>query len=381
MDHKQKFFLFKQSQNFCSVPWNYFKIDQDGTIKTCVKGQIVLGNINHDHIENILRSPKLQEIRRSLLQDQVPSNCVTCRQQDYQTGESRYSYLRDMYNDWFKNSEVDYNDPEAFCLSGMDLHWSNVCNIRCITCWPQQSSAIAREFQIPIRNVSRNTVQHLTDWILTNQHSLREIYFSGGEPTLIKHNVALLQALEPRDDLLLRVNSNMTFNPDNTFMRELKRFPRVLMTMSADALHDRFEYIRQGASWLQFLQNVDHCRKWGFDLRVNSVFFVGSAYTLLETQDYFRQSFGIQDFTINQLLIQPRSLMCRNLPDSIKIRLLADFNHVLAQQDLDSNLRGQLRNCCGELEQDPNGLDYRVFFHDVDQRRGTDWKKIYSELL
>jgi radical SAM protein with 4Fe4S-binding SPASM domain len=381
MDHKRKFFLFKQSKNFCSVPWNYFKVDQDGTVKTCVKGQVKLGNINHNSIQEILQTPEIREIRRILAQDQVPANCATCREQDHQDTESSYSYLRDMYNDWFKQSQVDYDNDQDFCLSGVDLHWSNVCNIKCITCWPQQSSAIAREFKVPIRNVSRSLVQELTDWIVHNQHSLREIYFSGGEPTLIKHNAALLQQLEPRPDLLLRVNSNMTFDASNEFVQQLQRFPRVLMTMSADAMQDRFEYIRQGATWQQFLDNVEFCQQAGFELRVNSVFFVSSAATLLETQNFFRQRFGVTDFTINQLLIQPLSLMSRNLPDTVKAQVLDQLTCELAKPDLDNNLRGQLVNCSWELQQDPNGLDYRTFFDDVDRRRGTDWKKVYQELL
>lgn len=380
MDPKRKFFLFKQSQNFCSVPWNYFKVNQDGSVTTCIKGREILGNINKHPIQQILQNPKLQEIRRALVQDQIPHNCHTCRQQDHQDTDSKYSYLRDMYNDWFRHADVDYDDEQAFCLSGVDLHWSNVCNIKCITCWPPQSSAIARELKIPIRNVGRDLVQPLTDWIVANQHSLREIYFSGGEPSLIKHNVELLRRLEPRQDLLLRINSNMTFDKDNQFVNLLRRFPQVLMTMSADAVGSRFEYIRQGASWQQFLHNVDRCRDLGFGLRVNSVFFVGSALTLLETQDFFRQRFQCHDYTINQLLIQPLELVCRNLPDLVKTKVAQDLDSTLADTTLDQNLRGQLYNCRLELDQEPNGLDFRSFLDQMDARRGTNWRSVYPEL-
>lgn len=377
MDHKKKFFLFKKSQNFCSVPWNYFKISSEGSVRTCAKGQTLLGNINDTSIQDILKSPTLHEIRRSLYHDQVPVNCQSCRQQD----TDGYSYLKEMYNGWFQDADVDYSDFDAFRLSGVDLHWSSTCNIKCVTCWYGQSSAIARELSIPIVNVGRDKIQPIIDWLVSCQHSLKEIYFSGGEPSLIRHNVRLLERLEPRSDLLLRVNTNMTFGKNNPFMQQIARFPNVLVTMSADALGDRFEYIRQGARWNEFLDNANRMRDRGHGLRVNSVFFVASASTLIDTQHFFRQALDITDFTINQCDMERYSLQCRNLPVTVKKQVQSNIEHELASPHCDRNLRGQLMNCLLELASEPNSLDYRAFFDDIDQRRGTDWRQIFKELL
>lgn len=378
MNPKKKFFLFHQSQSFCSVPWNYFKIDANGTVRTCVKGREILGNIKNQSIQEILNNHKLKEIKQDLYNDKVPYNCVRCR--DLDQPESSYSFLRSMYNKWFVQSPVDYSDTNAFYLSGVDLHWSNTCNLRCVTCWAPQSSAIAAEQRIPIVNIPVHQIDLLIDWIVSQQHQLRELYFSGGEPTLIKHNIRLLQKLVPREDLLIRVNSNMTFEPDNEFIRLVSRFPNLMFTMSADAMTERFEYIRHGAKWDQFLRNISWVKERDFQMRINSVFFVASASTLVETQTFFCDKFGITDFTINQCGMGQTRLQCRNLPDIVKYKVKQDLVTRSRDLHLDINLAGQIKNCIDELQNDPNGEDYRVYFDDLDKKRSTDWRRIFKEL-
>lgn len=380
MDHKHKFFLFKQSKNFCAVPWNHVKIDVDGEVRTCVKGTKVLGNINHQSLESILQSPVLTQIRHDLLQDQPTSNCQRCRALDNQSESGQYQYLKDMYNDLFVKSPVDYTNLNQFVLSGVDLHWSSTCNLKCVTCWARQSSAIAQEAHIPILSVARDQADQVVDWIVNNQQHLREIYLSGGEPTLIKHNLRLLQQLTPRSDLLLRVNTNMTFDPDNAVIQELLRFPQVMITASADALGKRFEYIRQGAAWDKFISNLDWLQQTHVQWRLNSVFFVASAQDLLLTQDFFRQHYGFRDFTINQCSMEQHSLMARNLPDLIKVPLVQQFEQEIHTRGHDQNLVGQLKNCIVELQRQSNGVSYCEYFDSIDQRRGTDWRGTFQEL-
>ena len=380
MDHKQKFFLFKQSKNFCAVPWNHVKIDVDGEVRTCVKGTEVLGNINQQSLASILQSPVLAQIRQDLVADRATPNCQRCRSLDNQSESGQYRYLKDMYNDLFVKSPVDYNDATQFVLSGVDLHWSSTCNLKCVTCWARQSSAIAQEAHIPILTVDRTRADQVVDWIVSNQQHLREVYLSGGEPTLIKHNLRLLQQLTPREDLLLRVNTNMTFEPDNVIMRELLKFPRVLITASADALGKRFEYIRQGADWNKFLANLDWLSKTHVQWRLNSVFFVASAAGLLHTQDFFRQQYGFDDFTINQCSMEQHSLMARNLPVSVKTNLIKTFEQEIHTRVQDRNLVGQLENCIAELTQESNGVSYQEYFGSIDQRRGTCWHQVFEEL-
>ena len=46
MDPKTKYKLFKQSKNFCVVPWTNFELYTNGNVKTCSVGHTNMGNIN-----------------------------------------------------------------------------------------------------------------------------------------------------------------------------------------------------------------------------------------------------------------------------------------------------------------------------------------------
>lgn len=291
MDLKKKFFLFKQSQNFCSVPWNMFKVDPDGTVNTCVPGTTRLGNIKEDSIQDIVNGPAIKSIRNNLLQDLPDPNCINCIKLE----NGQFGHLRKMYNQQFVDRDIDYVN-NSFTLSAVDLQWSSTCNLKCVMCWAKQSSAIAQEQHIPILTTSADEVEELTNWIIEQQYSLKEIYISGGEPTLIKHNLRLLQQLDKRNNLLLRINTSLMFNRDNPIMQQVLQFPNVEITVSTDATHQQFEYIRYGANYAKFLDNLQWLQATHAKLRMNFVFFVATAPRLIDNITEFR-AFGIQDFT------------------------------------------------------------------------------------
>lgn len=379
MDPKKKLFLFRQSQNFCSVPWNHLFVYPNGEVKTCVMGQQTLGNIQHQSLEEISRGPVISHIRQTLYNDQPHENCVTCHGMTHSEHNQRYNFIRDMYNRRFLHSDVDYSRCDEFVLGGIDLHWDNTCNLRCVSCWPLQSSAIAKELKVHVPKPGLENIKDMIDFIVNNQHSLKEIYFSGGEPTLIKHNLELLDRLTPRADLLLRVNSNFTWQSDNKIFAAIMRFPNVLFTASIDGMERRFEYMRAGADWQRVVDNMDLCAKSHARMRVNTVFSVLTATTMIHSQHWLTERFGITDFTINQCGMDQFSIMARNLPPGLKPQIMEQMQQEISQTQ-DANLSGQLANCVKELSLPPNTYDYRTYLDGLDQRRGSQWRVVFPEL-
>jgi sulfatase maturation enzyme AslB (radical SAM superfamily) len=376
MDPKKKFYLFKQSKNFCAVPWNYVKVSMDSKVSTCVNGTELLGDVHDTPIEEILKNSTLNRIRDNLRNDRADKNCAECVPLE-NTG---YSFLRGLYNPMFVRNDIDYGGDE-FRLSGIDLHWGSTCNLKCITCWAKQSSAIAQEQGVPILSVSATAANNIIDFVVSHQANMREIYLSGGEPTLIKHNVRLLQQLDKNTDCEIRINTNMMFELDNLVISELKKFPNVLFTISTDtAVPDRFNYIRRGADWNRFIANLRELSKMHFRWRVNSVFSVGTALTLPETQEYFLHEFGIEDFTINQMSMGHTYLRGRNLPDTTKSQVIDRLTTHKEKYQHNTNLSGQLTNCLLELNNSATE-DYSVYFDSIDALAGTRWRDIFQELV
>jgi molybdenum cofactor biosynthesis enzyme MoaA len=218
--------------------------------------------------------------------------------------------------------------------------------------------------------------------VVKNQHGLKEIYLSGGEPLLIKHNFKLLSQISNKD-VPIRINSNISVaNEKNLVFSELKKFKNVLWTISADTMGEKFNYIRSGGDWDVFIKNLNNITKLRHSIRLNLVWFVGSAQSMFDTIEFFVKQYGIKDITINQLVGHP-SLQVRNSPDLVKRSAKEKLNKLLESGlvDFKSNSWFNVARCIKELElpiEDPIG--YMEYFKELDQLRNTNWRKIFPEL-
>lgn len=380
MNYKKKFYLFKQAKNFCAVPWNHFKVNMNGDITTCTFGTETFDNLVDNDIGNILQSSSLRNIRQDLYNDKKIKNCQVCNSYENITDHTKYHYLKDLYNPMFIKSSVNYENNQDFILSGIDLHWSSLCNLKCITCWAKQSSSIAVEQGVPVLHTANKEAEKIISFVVQNQDNLKEVYLSGGEPTLIKHNLQLLTKLNKRQELQIRINTNMMFDDDNQIINELKKFPNVIITVSADSTEEKFNYIRRGADWKILVQNIQKLQKYHFKWRINSTFFVCTAFNLLETFDFFWNQFGINDFTINQLQMDHSDIRARNLPDKIKKICQEKYLNIINNSSNDKNLVGQLVNCINELE-NPSSESYIPYLDGIDKKVDKNWKQIFPELI
>ena len=379
MDLKKKFFLFKQSKNFCAVPWNHFEIFTNGDVQTCSKGH-VFGNIKDQPLDQILQSPGIQSIKQDLLADRASSNCRGCHQ--LSTGTEHFD-LRNHYNPMFKNFDIDYEDITAFELNGVDLHWDNTCNFKCVYCTPLQSSLIAQEQGIPVTRTDNENIDKIIALIVKNQNTMKEIYFSGGEPLLIKHNVKLLKEIT-NTQLPIRINSNISQAVDtNPAFAELKRFKNVLWTVSAECQGEQFNYVRNGGNWNQFLHNLNTVKTLGHQVRLNLVWFVANVTSMFNTIEYFVQEHGISDITINQLGGH-EYLRARHAPTDLKQQAQEQLNRLLASGVIEekSNVWYNIARCSRELEiAESNPAGYTEYFDRLDQLRGTNWRQVFPELV
>ena len=376
---KKKFFLFKQAKHFCSVPWNHFEVFSNGDIKTCSKGK-VFGNINKNSIEDILKNTQIKTIKNNLLEDRLIDNCTKCHQL---TTNNEHFDLRDHYNPMFKNFDIDYTNLEEFKLHGIDLHWDNTCNFKCIYCSPQQSSLIAQEQKISVVKSNLENINKIIEMVVKNQFVMKEIYLSGGEPLLIKYNAKLLSQIENKE-LPLRINSNISVaNDNNAVFLEIKKFKNVLWTISADTTGEKFNYIRNGGSWEQTINNLKIIKTLGHKLRLNAVFFIGNIVDIFDTIEYFIKEHNITDITINQLSSH-RYLLARNSPQSLKIQAKIQLQNLLDKNIIPygSNSYYNIARCQKELDAPvENTIGYIDYFDKLDNLRNTHWQTVFPELV
>jgi molybdenum cofactor biosynthesis enzyme MoaA len=361
------------------VPWNHFEVFSNGTLKTCAKGKS-FGNINNTPIEEILKNDHIKTIKQNLLEDKLIDNCLDCRQL---TTEGEHYDLRNHYNPMFQNFDIDYENLEEFKLHGIDLHWDNTCNFKCIYCNASQSSLIAQEQGIQVIKSNVTNIDKIIDMVLKNQYVMKEIYLSGGEPLLIKHNVKLLSQIENKE-LPIRINSNISIaNDNNAVFLEIKKFKNVLWTISAEAVDKKFNYIRNGGDWNVTLKNLETLKSLGHQLRLNAVFFIGNVVDMFNTLEYFIRDHGITDITVNQLMGH-KYLAARNSPETLKIQSKNQLKKLLDANIIPykSNAYYNIARCQQELDRPiENSTGYIEYFTGLDKIRGTNWQQTFPELV
>jgi len=381
MDPKQKYQLFKQQKRFCTAPWNLLYVGVDGSLKSCTAGEGLFENLTTKNLQQTLSNKKYQQLRKDIFEDKITDNCKSCLKKENISSAGTYTGLRNHYNKLGIHSSVDYSDTKQFKLTALDLHWSSLCDLKCVTCWAVQSSSIAREENKPVNHTPPAVANHIIEYVVSNQSELKEIYMSGGEPTLIKHNLKLLKQIEKRDDLQIRVNSNMQWQQNNAILQEILKFPNVLFTCSVDGMGDKFNYIRRGGNWDKTLANIKFLKAHSnVKLRANTVFFVLTAQELPAIIDYFMEEIGSIDHTVNQLSMGQDRLRCRNLPNKIKNTVREQLNKTFLKYENNLNIAGNIKNCLIELDHNHDSDEYKKYFDKIDVLQGSNWRKLYPEL-
>ena len=379
MDPKKKFHLFKTNKNFCVVPWTNFEIFTNGDIRTCSVGKEIFGNVNETDIMEILtKNPTLKRIKTNMLNDRPDSNCVECQHRSI--NEENFSYLRDHYNSKIIKEDIDYENIENFDMRFIDLHWSNICNLKCIMCDADQSSLIAKAENVFISPVKKENIEKINQMVIKNQTLIKEIYMSGGEPFYIPYNHALLKQITNKD-VPIRINTNMHWKPNNKLFQIVKTFNNVQLTMSADALYDKFNYIRNGSNWDTFMKNLRFVKQnTNFDIRVNTIFSVINAIDICNLIKFFYFEEQIQDITINTLH-EPKEIDSRNYPSNKKEKIINDIKELMNTiSTKDTNLINNLKNCINQIQLD-NVYEYNNCLDSITKSHTKKWQLIFKELV
>jgi len=229
----------------CSAIDTGFFITTSGGVKTCCSGQYDLGSIRSQSVVEIFNSEKYTDLRRTLVNHQSADYCRQCdRQESIAPGSSQKSV--------FNQSLPSVGQRK---IKQIDIRWSNLCNLACRYCNPYDSSEWAKLHNIPIESLNRSYIQSVFDTVAENLDYLEEVYLLGGEPLLQKHNETLLEILDP--DKKISIITNLSVNLEkNAVYQKLKRFQNISWSLSFENVGDKFEYVRHGANWQKFLNNI-----------------------------------------------------------------------------------------------------------------------------
>ena len=370
------------NKSFCPILWTGFYIGPDGEVKNCICSKDTIGNTKENQINNILTGEVNTQAKKEILADKKPSTCSYCygletNKTSRNIVSSRIYYLKEL-----KTVPLDtYLTPDNFNLHQIDIRWRNTCNFACAYCGPTLSSKWADELKVKVDFPSQNQFNELKSYVFSHAAQLKNVYMAGGEPLLIKENEELLELLlEKNPDVVIRVNTNLS--KTNTRVLDLLcKFKNVHWTLSAENINDEYEYLRYGGKWEEFLSNLTLIRSLPHKITFNMVWCILNYSGIFDCIDYLRSIGFHQNAFILTAALGPDWLDTRHLPDTV----LQSIEHQLLYRInerpgflLEDGYQNLLTHIHKPFDKNLNATFQQLA--TMDQRRGVDSSKIFTEL-
>ena len=440
------------SASFCVIPWIHLATRPNGDARICCvanasgaeSGDYTVGLVKKEDGEasnfgdqlpsQIFNSDYMKSVRKLMLEGSVPSSCTKCFEEEaegivskriWETGEWHLDNVD--VPKLIKETNKDGSVP--FKLQYLDLRLGHTCNLKCVMCSPHDSSMWVPEhkkifpiFTSPLikRQMSWEADKFNNKWhenptfwgeIYEQIPNIRQLYFAGGEPLIIKEHKIFLEEIVRRGyagQIHLRYNTNVLML-DESIVELWKQFRVVKVGVSLDALDDRNHYIRYPSDWNTIVKNLHILDNTPDNIHV-TIALAAQILNIKHIPDFIKWKVSSNFKKINKqinasgymqgggligvhLLWIPTWLSMRALPLEDKKEIRAKFNdlkvwletHYQESESLGNNPWGWKRwegiLDWMDKEDDSHLLpDFKEYIITLDQQRGTDFKTTFPEL-
>ena len=285
------------SNTFCILPWIHFATRPNGDMRLCCNANSSGANSDHEIglVKNESGRPAnfgretpmsawnneyMRSVRETMLDGKIPASCKKCFDE-----ESRNVVSKRMWEtgSWIQDG-IDVVDLVSQTVDGvvpenlvyLDLRLGHTCNLKCIMCSPHDSSMWVSDHKKVYKLFTQQELKSQMQWdqksfnnkwhenpdfwkeMYSQIPNLKQVYFAGGEPLLIKEHKLFLEEIIRQgyaDKILVRYNTNGLLI-DDAIIDLWKHFRKVKVGFSLDAVGDRDHYIRYPSDWDTIVQNL-----------------------------------------------------------------------------------------------------------------------------
>lgn len=341
------------SKTFCVLPWMHVATASSGSYRLCCNSNPKTNQIRNpesgkaykiyrESVADIWNEPQYVEYRRQFLNGEMPDTCERC----YREEAAGIRSPRIGYNEkWFKE-DIDLSlEPETPDVRYVDLRLGNLCNLKCRMCNPYASSMWVKDWNevlegVDLQEHDNNHVMdderlemlaNMTEWpdraktgvnFVDIAPTIREIYLTGGEPTLAKSQYKLFDYCIENNlakKIKLKYNTNLTNIPPK-MLEYWKHFKGVQLNASIDAVGELDRYIRYPSNWDRVQENFFRLATIdSVNIQVHCTFQALNATRLAELIGWMdEQGFGPDGDLYINILNHPSYLNVRALPQELK---------------------------------------------------------------
>ena len=291
-------------KTYCSFPFEHQYVHMSGSIRLCCatmenatdkKGNRI--HMNNDSLQKAWNSDYMKNARLKMVNGEVLEACTKCVEQETR-GYKSMRRENDRDNNFKKVNADGSVDTMPY---SMELHFGNVCNLKCKMCGQDYSNQIGKEIlQIGekdkdflrwvykqsgnVNNWTNNLSVQYT-WFQNEKTKKRLIEFVskhitlltiiGGEPTVIPEFYELLDYCYKNNTLKdkdITIVTNLTnTNPKMTqWLPEMKKWK---IWASLDGIGDTTEYIRYPSNFNKVKENLQYYKKMLDDCGNGSITF------------------------------------------------------------------------------------------------------------
>jgi len=280
------------TKTYCSFPFQHQYVHMSGSVRLCCatmenvtdkKGNRV--HMNNDSLQKIWNNDYMKDVRLKMKNGEVLKACTKCIDQEARG----YKSMRQDNNEEKNINNVNADGSMDTMPNSMELHFGNVCNLKCKMCGQDYSNQIGKEIlQIGekdkdflkwvykqsgnVNNWTNNlsveytwfrnekTKNKLIDYV--SKH-ITQLTIIGGEPTVIPEFYELLDYCY-KNNTLQDKNITIVTNLTNTNPKMTQWLPKMkawTIWASIDGLGDITEYIRYPSNFKKVVENLNFYKK------------------------------------------------------------------------------------------------------------------------
>lgn len=445
----------QNSPTFCILPWIHLSTRPNGHVRVCCTANassagatndkkyggevgIVKGgdgkpaNLNHTDLLTAWNNDYMKTVRRQMMSGEIPPSCTKCFKEEEaghmskRNWETQYWSSRVSVDELMAMTEADGTVPPK--IAYVDLRLGTKCNLKCIMCSPHDSSMWVSDWNKLYPKIENSSLKEIMQWdnkgkvdgATYNWYSdnkefwdqlhdqlpnFQQLYFAGGESTIINEHYDLLEECVRRGEashIELRYNSNGIEMPERLFQL-WSHFKRVRFHFSIDSVGEMNDYIRFPSKWEQIEKQLDLLDKTPDSVEVTIACAV-QVLNIMYIPDFIKWKVKKGYKKINpwplgaglinfHFVYHPAHLNVKVLPQALKDKIAAKYEdfYVWLKENVSSDPEfldapygiKRLKGLVSFMQSEDWSVrlpELQEYIVKMDEIRGTDFRKTFPDM-